>query len=48
LPLKTPGNRSPIVASAADSSGMMPFFMHLIRIGGRLLRLFSGTARSST
>jgi hypothetical protein len=47
LPVKTRDNRSPGVASTRDSSGMMRFFMHLIRSGGRLLRPFSGTARSS-
>src|SRR5437016_5253404 len=44
---ENPGNRSPIVASARDSSGTMPFSMHHIRSGGKLRRLLSGTVRSS-
>ena len=46
LPVKSATSRSPTAASTGDSSGMMPFSIHHVQSGGRLRRLFSGTARS--
>ena len=43
---KAPDNRSPIAASTADFSGMMPSSMHHARSGSRLLPRSSGMVRS--